>query len=366
MMSGGGLSGVVIGSPWIFLFPGAVFLYFAAAWLKVGRDPTPGVDVTQYAPPDGLSPAAVRFIVTGGSDHKSLAAVLASLASKQAISIDPQQNCYRITRQDSTGMRPLAPEEANLLDLLFVPTGNSKDLSDPKAQPAADPRNTPEVAYLRPENTTRNSALVMAIQGSLSKRLGGVYFRWNVGWTLIGVVISVSGALAVAASTASREGVVFLTLWFLLFGLVVGLVFITNVIPALRDAAAGRLAFRSMVSTLLGLVIFTAMPGFVAYKIGEASNWMFVAMLIALLLTNLGWGSVMPSMTERGRLALEQIRGFQYFLEAVEQDRMEVLNHPNSTPQLLNESLAYAIALDVKEAWGDHLCNTFFATTRSR
>ncbi len=365
MMSGVGLSGAIT-SAWIFLFPGMVFLYFLVVWGKVGRDPKPGAEVTQYGPPNGLSPATVRFILTGGSDHKSLAAVLASLASKQAISIELRQDCYRITREQGPPLLSLAPEEATILDLLFVPTGNSRDSQDPQTRPGPDPRQDPGVAYLRPENTTRNSALVTAIQGSLSKQLGGVYFSWNAGWTMVGVAISIAGALAVAAVTPSRDSLVFLTLWFLLFSLLVGMIFLTNVMPALRDAAAGRLALRGILSTLLGLAVFTAMPGFVLYKIGEASNWTFIAMLLALLLTNLGWGSVMPSMTSRGCLVLQQIRGFKNYLQAVEQDRMDVLNHPGCAPQLLNQDLAYMIALDLKEAWGDHLCGTFFATTRSR
>ena len=50
---------------------------------------------------------------------------------------------------------------------------------------------------------------------------------------------------------------------------------------------------------------------------------------------------------------MDDILGFREFLLAAEQDRVDKLNHPDLTPQYLNACLPYAVALDVKEAWGD-------------
>ena len=353
------------GDPWVLLMPAAAFVYFAMVWLAVGRDPKPGTSVTQYHPPEGLSPAAVRYIYTGGSDHKTLASVLASLAVKRMIAIQPQEDGFRVQRLAAPAEATLAPEEESVLNLLFVPTGNRKDLSDPAAQ-STDPRVNPDVAYIRPENNQRNSGLVMAIQGSLGGRLSGVYFRNNAGWTLLGVAGSILGALAVANETPSREGLMFMTLWFLMFTLMFGMIFVVNVVPAIRDALAGRMGTRNTLQTTLPLAVFLAIPGFVAYKIGQQSNWVFSLMLVSLVVVNVAWGSVMPSLTPRGRKVLDEILGYRQFLEEVELHRMDALNRPGVTPQLLDESLAYAIALDAKEAWGDHLCDTVFGATRAR
>jgi len=35
----------------------------------------------------------------------------------------------------------------------------------------------------------------------------------------------------------------------------------------------------------------------------------------------------------------------------------------NGAPQFINEGMAYAIALDVKEAWGDHLVTALYGDT---
>jgi hypothetical protein len=60
---------------------------------------------------------------------------------------------------------------------------------------------------------------------------------------------------------------------------------------------------------------------------------------------------------------VDQIAGFRQFLQKVDQDQMNRLNPEKSAPHDLDHLLPYAIALDVKEAWGDHLSQTFLAST---
>jgi hypothetical protein len=60
---------------------------------------------------------------------------------------------------------------------------------------------------------------------------------------------------------------------------------------------------------------------------------------------------------------LDQIAGFRQFLEKVDQDKLDRLNPGGNAPQDLDRFLPYAIALEVKEAWGDHLSQTFLAST---
>ena len=57
---------------------------------------------------------------------------------------------------------------------------------------------------------------------------------------------------------------------------------------------------------------------------------------------------------------MDDILGFREFLLAAEQDRLDKLNHPDLTPQYLNACLPYAVALDVKEAWGDAASDRLF------
>jgi hypothetical protein len=54
------------------------------------------------------------------------------------------------------------------------------------------------------------------------------------------------------------------------------------------------------------------------------------------------------------------------FLEKVEKDRLDKLNGAGEAPEMLDEHLSYAIALEIKEAWGDRLALTFMAATVMR
>src|SRR5262249_638782 len=76
--------------------PGGFLIYYLIWWLLVGRDPKIENGATQYDTPPGISPGVARYILTGGSDGTTLAAILADLAAKQVISVQPEGRSYRI------------------------------------------------------------------------------------------------------------------------------------------------------------------------------------------------------------------------------------------------------------------------------
>ena len=66
----------------------AVLAYYVVAWVRVGRDPERGVIVVAYDPPQGLSPAAVRYLRRGKFDTKAFAATAVQIAVKGHLAID--------------------------------------------------------------------------------------------------------------------------------------------------------------------------------------------------------------------------------------------------------------------------------------
>jgi hypothetical protein len=101
-------------------------------------------------------------------------------------------------------------------------------------------------------------------------------------------------------------------------------------------------------------------------KLAEGVSPAFAITIAALMLVNLIWGPQLKRRTVQGRQVLDQIAGFRLFLQKVEQDRLEKLTSAGESPELLDERLPYAIALEVQEAWGDHLAQTFLATSVMR
>src|SRR5215813_10505319 len=114
-----GLTNDLLAHQRLLLLPIGLFIYYFVAWLAVGRDPKPGTIVPRYQPPVNLSPAAVRYILNAGTDHKSVAAVLLELALKKCISIEPHTGKFRITRLVDKPPASLAPEELAVFQKLF-------------------------------------------------------------------------------------------------------------------------------------------------------------------------------------------------------------------------------------------------------
>ena len=83
-------------------FPGFLLVFYVVCWLAVGRDPKiPNVG-PRYEPPAGISPGVARYILTGGSDGTTLAAVLAGLAAKGVVAIQPQGASYAVSLLNSS------------------------------------------------------------------------------------------------------------------------------------------------------------------------------------------------------------------------------------------------------------------------
>ena len=70
--------------------------YYLFVWILVGKDPPKGSIVPQYEPPDGLSPAAVRYIRNMKFDYKCIAANLIDMAVKKSIKISDKDGSYII------------------------------------------------------------------------------------------------------------------------------------------------------------------------------------------------------------------------------------------------------------------------------
>jgi hypothetical protein len=346
-------SSLVGGDKRLLAAPGLLFLFYLLAWLRIGPDPKPGTVVTRYEPPEGLSAAAVRYAVTTGSDGRTFAAVIAALAVRECLRVEPEGGKYKLSRlmSDRATEAKLAPEEKRVLRMLF------EDSAVIELTPAMDERNT-----------AQNSRYVAAIQQELSKRLDGLYFTNHVEVIALGVLATFVAALWLAFTAEGRDasGATFFTTWILLAGLITGLVFEIGFLPACKMATLSGTGWIRLLPGIAALAAFAAVIVYMLLELAKGVSPAFSIMLAALLLINLIWGPQLKRRTLQGRQILDQIAGFQLFLEKVEQDRLERLNSAGEAPEMLDEHLPYAIALEVREAWGDHLAQTFLTTAAMR
>src|SRR4029077_17871782 len=103
-----------------FAAPLLLLLYYLTLFLLVHRRRDPVPLIPQYAPPKNLSPAALRYIFTGDSDRKSVAAVLLQLASRGLISVKGHQNWFILNKLTDRVPPDLPREELKDFSALFL------------------------------------------------------------------------------------------------------------------------------------------------------------------------------------------------------------------------------------------------------
>jgi uncharacterized membrane protein YgcG len=103
----------------------APFAWYHWAWNKVGRDPRRGVIIPRFEPPEGLSPAATRYVSDMSFNRHSFTAAIISLAVKGQILIDEDDDEFSLRRIKNASQAKLSKgEEALLHDLLPRPSSN--------------------------------------------------------------------------------------------------------------------------------------------------------------------------------------------------------------------------------------------------
>lgn len=372
------------GSPYLLVFPALLLAYYLFCWLLVGRDPAIENVTPLYEAPPGISPGVARYIFTGGSDGTTLAAVLAQLAAQGVLAIQPESGNYRIKllRQDVA----VPPEEAALVSALLgqkVPVRAYDSAAKPQAPDAADavthelreavqripeqqlasrglaiaaqlavaPRNE---VVINPRTGAEIKAALDAIQDAFRKNLHNVYFRQHLGWMLWGMGNTFLFGLLTSPN-------VFLAVWLFAFTSGAGLV-----MSGLWTARPNRPSMRQRLSAVLLPLLFFVFPGVIIASVFMPASRFFVSALLLAVALNSMFFVLMRAPTPKGRRALEQLAGFREFLVRVEQDRLERMNTPAEKAELMNRFLPYAIALGVREGWGDTMASDFSNTIVER
>ena len=341
--------GILARNQWLFASPILIVLYYLIAWIRIGPEPPLGSVPVRYEPPAGLSPAAVRYVRTTVCDGRTLAAVLAQLSVRKCISIQPGDGHYRIVKQQSNANveKSLAPEEARILELLF--------------------RDGPETV-LRSKDSQNLNTYLLGILGEVRKVSQGKYFTWNGGFIFVGYLVSFVFAISMALRATGKDttGILFMTWWFFFCGSIVGALTLMVAIPAIQRAIRGLGGVRELFPVLIAIVAFGLALGKILQMFATNVSPSYSIVLGALVLANVVFSTALKRMTPLGRQALRDIEGFRLFLEKVEQDPMQRLNEKGEALEVSVEFVPYAIALEVREAWGDRLTAECFPVSTTR
>lgn len=94
--------------------------YNIPVWLRHGKDPVEGVIVTRYEPPEGFSPASLRYIRQMYYDDKVMTAAIINLAVKGYLEIKKKGKTHSLRKLETETLKqPMAAGEKELFDAIF-------------------------------------------------------------------------------------------------------------------------------------------------------------------------------------------------------------------------------------------------------
>ncbi len=311
-------------------------LYFGIAWWLVGRDPRRGVIVPLFAPPQNLSPAAMRYIHRMRYDRKAFAATLIGLAVKGVVTIAETKHflgpVYTLKRAGD----PKAPLSTNESLVAAALIGWDSEIE------------------LTRKNAAQINAAISALKQGLSDECERVYFNTNQRWFWPGLGIIGLSCAAAALLSHNLGGALLVFLWSGLFG-VAAAVFGYMAFGAWRTVLIGHGAFAVNLASAVWRTL-TALP-FVATLIGlmfflnDAIQPVTIFILALEGFVALAFYHLLRAPTRAGGALRDAIDGFALFLKTAERQRLETLNPPEVTPELFEKFLPYAIALDCETQW---------------
>ena len=113
-------------------------------------------------------------------------------------------------------------------------------------------------------------------------------------------------------------------------------------------------------------IVIVLLTTVLAIAFGGKPSAVVIAVVVSMFVTMAFFAIIMKRPTIRGRKVLDEMLGFQDYLEIAEKDEMNLRNPPDKTPQLFEAYLPFALALGVEQAWAEKFASRVRGNTRAR
>jgi uncharacterized membrane protein YgcG len=284
-----------------------------------------------YFPPDGYSPASLRFIRRMGYDNQSFAVALVNLAVKGALEISETGGVFTLKKLKN--VVNLAPGEAAVMSKLF----GSRD----------------SIALKQSNHSTIRSAL-NAHKTSLKNDYEKNYFLANSRWVVFGAVFTLVVLVTSALFSPNPEGgmaTVFILVWLSFWTF--GTYFLVRQVISAWRSRRGVLGTASAVFTTVFAVPFLIGELAGLFAMGALTSPAVVLVLVVAVGANYLFYEWLKAPTLAGRRLLDKVEGFRMYLDVAEKDELNLRNPPQRTPELFERYLPFALALDVEQRWAE-------------
>ena len=298
--------------------------YYGFAFMTVGRDPQSGTIIPLFGPPQGMSPAATRYVDRMGFDDRCFTAGIIGLGVKGHLKVVESENSSRLEKR--SGGQALTPDEQGMQTRLF------------SSGPTIELQQSNHLVLGRAKD---------GLHENLKDNYLGKLFANNYAWSTIGLALALALMVAVffAMGAVNRGGPIVV----LVFTMPVMMAGAAMTFSAWqRSLGGGWLLIGGIVivAIAVGATLFFGW----AIEPGLVNQVTSGALLAACAVAGIGflW---LKAPSKSGRRIMDNIEGFRQYLGVAEEDRLNALNPPDKTPELFEKFLPYAVALDVQNAW---------------
>jgi len=322
-------------------------IYYFFAWARAGRNPRSGTIVPLFAPPDDLSPAAMRYIWKMGIDNRAFAAAVVDAGVKGHVRLSEEDGGFfglgadKMRLERLAGAQPLAGAEQAMLTQLAM---------------------TGETVVMEQENHSKFSSAKSMLDSAFKKDFEGIMFRRNWGWAIAGLALSLAALWATAAAVAAATGVMQPLAILVSIGSILATALLLLV---LRGSSASGKCLIAGLATIGGAISFAfGLPVLMtAFETGWWQPLALPLLALPLMISAFFW---IAAPTREGRAVLDRIMGFRHYLSVAEGPRLDrMTGAPAPTVQLFEKYLPFAIALGVENEWADRFKDQLAAALAS-
>jgi len=313
-----------------------LFVYYMRSWVRVGRDPPPGVMVPRWDPPEGISPALVNYIDNRGfanSGWTALSATAIDLAVRGYVVLDDLKEKVVIRPTGKAAGSNLGSGEKVLMQAVgpFSPLVIDK------------------------ENGEAVQRLGSKFRSAIERDHRDEYYKANALYVIAGIALSILILACIVIFGRLHENVVplivvpgFLSIFVTIFASTIGRRFRRH------SASLGQRILSVLIFAFFGFVLVSiAVGGFGAavMPLWEAGLLPLTAGIVGIFALNVVFYFLMGAPTPLGRKMMDGIAGLRQYLTLAERDRMNMQGVPQMSPQHFEKLLPYAVALGVEKPW---------------
>lgn len=319
----------------------ALITFLVTAYRRVGRDPPEGTVVPIFAPADGLTPSAMRYLTRKSFDDRALAAALIDAAVKGHIKL----------REEASGLFGFGKDRVIERHSGAVPLDSAEEASLAALVGVGD-----EIAMDK-DNHKEFAAAKKVLSERYEKRFAGVAFNRNLGWAFAAIGVWGAALWATAAVILVADGLPEAKMALasaVMFGLAA---LIWGMIP--RASGTKGCLYNAIPVILVAIGALLALPTIPAAL--STGRWIPLGIAAAglpIALSTFGW---IDAPTREGRAMLDRIAGFKQYLSITERERLDRMHAPEDTIETFEKYLPYAIALDVENRWAERFENVLKA-----